>query len=454
MGRVAGTLFNESLMTAFAPRIAYIASGAGGMYCGSCLRDNALAAALQHCGVDIQLIPTYTPIRTDEEDVSVDRVFFGGVSVYLRHLIPDFLRYLPRGLERILDRPGFLRWATSGNLPTDAARLGPLTVSMLRGMSGRQRPAVEQLVGWLATDVQPQLVNLSNMLIAGCVPAIRQTLQVPILVTLQGDDLFVAGLTEPHRSHVLDLLRELVQHVDGFILFSEDYAERMCEMFAIPHKKVHVVPLGINLAGFPDEVADRPNRPLTVGYLARICHAKGLHLLVDAFLELRRRPGLEGLRLKTAGWLGKSDRAYFESEVRKLRLADAGDCFSYEGVPDHEQKIAFLRSLDVLSVPTVYEEPKGMYVLEALACGVPVVQPRHGAFPELLAATGGGRLFEPHDARNLADELEQLLQDGQLRAGLGRTGHENVHQQRHARAMALATLDVYRDYLPSATERR
>ena len=440
-------------MTAFAPRIAYIASGAGGMYCGSCLRDNALAAALQHCGVDIQLIPTYTPIRTDEEDVSVDRVFFGGISVYLRHLIPA-LRFLPRGLDRILDRPEFLRWVTSGNLPTDAARLGPLTVSMLRGISGGQRPAVEQLVSWMATDVRPQLVNLSNMLIAGCVPAIRQALHVPILVTLQGDDIFITGLTEPYRGRVLELLRELVRHVDGFILFSESYAERMCGMFAIPREKVYVVPLGINLVGYPDEVVDRPNQPLTVGYLARICHAKGLHLLTDAFLELRRRPGLEGLRLKVAGWLGKSDRAYFELEARKLRLANALDFFSYEGAPDHEQKIAFLQSLDVLSVPTVYEESKGMYVLEALACGVPVVQPRHGAFPELLATTGGGRLFAPHNARNLADELEPLLRDSQLRARLGRTGHENVHRHRHARAMALATLDVYRDFLPCTTKRR
>lgn len=440
-------------MSVSAPCIAYLASGAGGMYCGSCLRDNTLAAALQEYGVDIQLIPTYTPIRTDEEDVSIDRVFFGGVSVYLRHRFP-VLKFLPRGWDQVLDQPGLLRWLTRRNLSTDAATLGPLAVSMLRGTAGEQRRAVEQLVNWLTTDRRPQLVNLSNLLIAGCVPTLKQALGIPILVTLQGDDLFIDGLVEPYRSRVLGLLRDLVPLVDGFIVFNEFYLERMSELLTIPPDKMHVVPLGINLDNFSAKNPTRSSRPLTVGYLARLCHAKGLHLLVDAFLELRQRPGLESLQLKIAGWLGESDSAYYKAQLKKIQTANAGDCFSYAGVLDREQKVAFLKSLDVLSVPTVYEEAKGIYVLESLACGVPVVQPRHGAFPELLAATGGGRLCEPHDSQRLAGELEKLLRDNELRAELGRSGQQNVQQCRHARAMALATLSVYQHYLSGETGRR
>ena len=64
-------------------RVAYITAGAAGMYCGSCLHDNTLAGALLRMGHDVSLIPTYTPIRTDGTDFSIDRVFYGAINVYL-----------------------------------------------------------------------------------------------------------------------------------------------------------------------------------------------------------------------------------------------------------------------------------------------------------------------------------------------------------------------------------
>jgi len=433
-------------MALSAPRIAFIASGAGGMYCGSCLRDNALAAALQRSGVDIQLIPTYTPIRTDEDNVSMDRVFFGGIGVYLRHRLPWF-RYVPRAVDRWLDRPALLRWASQRSTSTDASRLGPLTESMLEGVSGAQKGAVQQFVNWLAGEGKPDIINFSNMLMTGCVPALKQALHVPILVTLQGDDIFLTGLQEPYRTRVIQRLRELVQHVDGFIVFSQFYADRMSELLSIPPAKMHIVPLGISMDGFPQESSSKKEGPLTIGYLARVCFFKGLHHLVEAFLELRQLSGLEDTRLRIAGWLGSDDVAYFQSQQKRLKEAGAEEAFSYEGVLERAQKIDFLKSVDVLSVPSVYEEPKGLYVLEALACGTPVVQPRHGAFPELLGAAGG-RLFDTQNLQNsLVQELATVLLDHELRGRLGREGQTYVHQHRDASTMAAATLDVYRQYL-------
>jgi len=98
----------------------------------------------------------------------------------------------------------------------------------------------------------------------------------------------------------------------------------------------------------------------------------------------------------------------------------------------------------VLSVPTEFLEPKGLYVLEALANGVPVVQPRHGAFPELLEATGGGRLVTPGDPDELADTFEELANDPDTRYSLGATGQINVREQFSAEVMAAATLEVLR----------
>jgi len=191
---------------------------------------------------------------------------------------------------------------------------------------------------------------------------------------------------------------------------------------------------------------------LTVGYLARICPHKGFHILVDAFLRLRAMPGTERARLHVAGWLGRSDRAFFEQQRRKLAAAGAIEAFEHVEVPDRESKIRFLHGLDLLSVPTVYREPKGIYALEALAAGVPVVLPAHGAFPELLEATGGGRLFEPGVPERLAGVLHELLVDPGARARLAEEGRDRVRERFDAVTMARRTLDVWRQYARPAQD--
>jgi glycosyltransferase involved in cell wall biosynthesis len=440
------------------PRIAYITAGAAGMYCGSCMHDNTLARALTRLGVDALLIPTYTPIRTDEEDVSVDRIFFGGINVFLEQKLPLF-RYLPSVLGRFLDQPWLIRWATSRGIQTSPQQLGALAVSMLRGTHGYQRKEVGKLCHWLEHHVQPQLVNLSNMLIGGCVPALKQQLAVPILVTLQGDDVFLEELPEPYRSQALAEIHRLVDHVDGFVVNSRYYAEFMADYFKIPPDKFHITPLGIDTHDFasltnPAEIsveraAASNKRPPTIGYLARLAPEKGLHVLVDAFLHLRTLPGMQHARLHVAGWLGTNHGQYAEGLFEKLRAAGLGSAFHYEGAVDRHGKIEFLKQLDVLSVPTVYRDPKGIFVLEALAAGVPVVQPDHGAFPELLAATGGGRTVRPNDPLHLAEVLHELLSDHTARSELAHRGQRTVHERFHADAMARAMLEVYGRFLPS-----
>src|SRR3954447_10334580 len=110
-------------------RIAYITAGAAGMFCGSCLHDNTLVAALTRLGHDALLIPTYTPIRTDEDDVSQKRVFFGGINVYLQQKFA-FFRHTPWLLDRLFDWPRLLRWVARFAVKTQAQELGELTVSM------------------------------------------------------------------------------------------------------------------------------------------------------------------------------------------------------------------------------------------------------------------------------------------------------------------------------------
>ncbi len=434
-------------------KVAYITAGAGGMYCGSCMHDNTLASALARQGVDIQLIPLYTPIRTDEDDFSIDRVFFGGINVYLQQKIPLF-RWLPSLLDRWFDSPRLIRWATAGAGDTSPKELGSLAVSMLKGTSGYQRKEVRKLCTWLAKSVQPHLVTLTNMLIAGCVPAIKESLGIPVLVTLQGDDVFLDDLIEPYKSQAFEEIHTLVDYVDGFIVNTRYYADLMSEYFKIPPEKFRIVPLGIDTTDFQQfadsDASDRRNgEPPTIGYLARLAPEKGLHVLVDAFINLRLREEMQDARLKIAGWLGEKNRGYVETEFAKLRNAGLDAAFEYIGEVDRSGKIDFLSRIDVLSVPSVYQDPKGLYVLEALAAGVPAVQPSHGAFPELSERWQGCGLVPAEDPDALANELHRLLMDRQMIGELGQAGCRRIHESGNADVMATAMVDVYRAFTRS-----
>ncbi len=149
------------------------------------------------------------------------------------------------------------------------------------------------------------------------------------------------------------------------------------------------------------------------------------------------------MRLRVAGYLGERDRAYLAGIEQQLASWGLDDRVDHVGEVDRAQKADFLRSLDVLSVPTTYVEPKGLFVLEALACGVPVVQPRHGAFPEVIDATGGGVLVEPGSPSALATALVELAGDPERAAALGAAGREATHRLYGDRAMAETTLRYY-----------
>jgi glycosyltransferase involved in cell wall biosynthesis len=264
---------------------------------------------------------------------------------------------------------------------------------------------------------------------------------------VQGEDIFLEELVEPYRSRVRETLRERARDVDGFVATSRYYADYMTGYLGLPADRMHHVRLGIRLDGHGGDRARDPGAPFTVGYLARICPEKGLHVLIDAFRALVERDhGRHDLRLRIAGWLGKRDRRYFDGCMERARAQGLGGRIEHVGEVDRQGKIDFLRSLDVLSVPTVYREPKGLYILEALANGVPVVQPSHGAFPELIAETGGGVLVTPESAEAVAAGLYDLMVDEARRAALGRRGREVVHALYGDARMAQATLDLYRRY--------
>lgn len=423
-------------------RIAYIAAGAAGMYCGSCLHDNTLAAALMRLGHDVVLVPTYTQMRTDEAGVAIDRVFYGAVNVYLQQKAGLF-RHTPRWFDRWLDRPALLEWVSRFSASTDARDLGKLTLSTLEGERGFQAKELDKLVEWLG-EIEPDVVHLTNSMFLGMARSLRRALGVPVVVSLQGEDLFLDELIEPYRSRVRAALAERAVDADLFIAPSKYYAEAMRQLLQVDAERIRVVPLGIRLSQHSEQPLVRPSdAPPTLGFLARLCPEKGLHLLVEAFEQLAREPGREALRLRVAGYLGPKDRPYVEKLVTRVRQAGLGDRFELVGEVDLAGKVGFLRSLDVLAVPTVYREPKGLFALEAMANGVPVVLPNHGSFPEILAETGGGLLFEALSVEALVQTLGALLDDPARRAELAQEGREAVLLRRGEEEMARATAEVF-----------
>lgn len=428
-------------------RIAYLAAGAANMFCGSCLHDNTLAAALIAQGADILLIPTYTPMRVDEPSVSQQRVFFGGVNVYLQDKLP-WLRHAPRFLDRWLDSSWLLNQLSRINLSVDASKLGSLTVSTLEGESGRVRKELDKLIDWLATDVRPDVVHLSNALLLGMTQQLKTRLHAKVVCGLSGEDIFLEKLRPPYYEQSLRLMRERARAADHFVALNRYYADAMTELLQLDPQRVSVVPHGIKLAGHGTR-RERHDGTVTVGYLARICHDKGLHQLVEAFEHLLRRDDMPPLRLRVAGYLGRADRPYLLQLEKRIAAAGWSDRFEYLGELSREQKIEFLQSLDLFSVPTVYRESKGLSIIEALANGVSVVQPRHGSFPEIIESTGGGELFAPDDPADLARVLSALITNPERRALLGARGQQAIHAQFNDRAMAEKTLAMYHQVLSS-----
>jgi glycosyltransferase involved in cell wall biosynthesis len=415
------------------------------MYCGNCFRDNTLVHALRKEAHSVIMVPLYLPMTLEEQDESVGTpIFFGGINVYLQHKSGVF-KHLPRPLHQWLSSPQVLKWASGRAAKTRAEDVGELTLSMMRGEEGQQAGELENLISWLKSQKPPDIICLSNGLLIGLVRRLRKDLNAPVVCMLQGEDTFLDSLPENVRQRAWDLLAERARDVDVFIAPSKYYGSLMQQRLHLPAAKMRVVYNGINLEGFAP--AEQPPSPPVLGYFARMCREKGLDTLVDAYMILRQRNKIPGLRLKVGGGCGPADEV-FATEL-EIKLEKAGFLQDAEFRPNlsRQAKQEFLRSLSVFSVPALYGEAFGLYLLESWACAVPVVQPRHAAFPELVEATGGGILCEPGNPGALADAVESLLLAEPRARALGEAGRAAVLRDFRMERMAESVLQVYRETL-------
>ncbi len=421
-----------------------VPSSGDSFYCENCVRDNALLRALVQAGANVVAVPLYLPqVRDRVTAVSDSPIFFGGINSYLQQKSGIFRR-TPRWLDRFFDSRWMLRWAARRAGTVRASDLGSMTLSMLRGAEGNQAKELDRLLGWLETiGAGPQdVVHVSNPFLLGIGVAAKRRFGSQLVCSLQDEHTWIDAMHAHDAQDCWRVIAELGGEVDAFHAVSRYYGGLMQERLGFHASRLHVVHVGVDADAF--DVSTLPYDPPVLGFLSRLAEPLGLGVLVDAFVALKRRPGLESLRLHLCGGATADDRRFLRELHRRVRGEGMdGDLEFFDDIEPSSRR-AFLQGLTVLSVPSPEGTAFGTYILESLAAGVPVVQPNVGAFPELIEATGGGVVYEPNDAETLAATLGDLLLDRDRLAALGQSGRRSMETDFHARRMAERILEVYR----------
>ena len=431
-------------------KIIQITPGSGdNFYCENCLRDQSLQRALNSQGHDINMVPLYLPIKLDSPEVSIDApIFFGGVNVYLQQKMGLF-RKTPRWVDSIFDNRALLSRVSKKAGMTSSRDLEETTLSMLKGEDGNQAKELDRLVEWLSTNVEtPDVIILSNILLGGLASSLKKRLQVPVLCLLQDEDAFVDGMEEPYSKEAWELLRKCTREIDAFISVSKTYAKRIAPRLKLDENRIHTVYMGIELKDF--HPADSPPERSVIGFLSRMCPQRGLDILVDTFIMLKKDQKLKDCQLQICGGQSRADASFLR--YIRHRLESEGVAGDVLFIPEFlgEARRQWLRELSVLCVPEREEAAYGLYAMEAMAAGVPIVVPRIGIFPELIDLTGGGELVDFNSPRFFAALVSPLLLDPDSAHRMGQKGRRGIEEHFDVEKNAIKLIRVLEKVIEEA----
>ena len=391
------------------------------------MRDNSLARHLISQGHEVTMLPTYLPHLLDEENVGSEApVFLGGINVYLQHRFP-FFRKTPKWLDSWFNSEFLLRWVAGKRGMNTPRQLGEITLSTFRAKDGPLAKEVNKVIDWFRDYGQPDILILSTILLAGVGRAVREELKIPVIGFLQGEDGFIDSLLPEFREEAWEVLGRDVKELDACISPSHFFAEHMSSRLGLPSKDIQFNPNGISLDGYENSVekADVP----TIGYLARICPEKGLDLLMDAFIELKRSDQYKDVKLAIAGTLPVENVSFLEEQKAKISDVGLTDFVEIKTNFSRSEKICFLKGLSLFCVPARLPEAFGLYGIEAMAAGVPVVLPDHGSFPEIIRETKAGMLYSVDEPSGLVNALSAMLGDTDQAKQFGEQGRAAVHKK-------------------------
>jgi glycosyltransferase involved in cell wall biosynthesis len=413
--------------------IVQIIPGSGGsFYCGNCLRDSKFVDSLKKQGHTVIKVPMYLPIFSDEHDLEEIPVFYGAISIYLKQLYPIF-RHAPAWFDRLLNSKPLMKMAAGMAGSTNAKGLEEMTISMLLGEEGEQSKELDKMVDWIAEHCKPDVVHLSNALLLGLARRMKQKLNIPVVCSLQDEDVWVDVMKPTVRGKVWKLMEERAKDVDAFIAVSDFFATESKRWMNLPEEKVFTVHLGVDPADYT--VTPIGEKKREIGYISRMNAENGLDILVDAFIILKRETRFNDVHLHITGGHTGDDVKFIKEQKKKLEDAAIRQFGHFwEGFENPHRK-NFLKRMQLISVPVRNGEAFGIYLSEAMASGIPVVQPALGAFPEIVNTAGGGAIYQPNTPEALAEALINLLDNPQrieqlsLEARASVETHFDINQQ-------------------------
>jgi glycosyltransferase involved in cell wall biosynthesis len=405
-------------------RVAVIAPGTGlPYYCENCTRDGSVLRALAERGHEVACGSLCMPASVEGHGRR-EPVFYGAIRLFLGQVLPP-LRAAPPWVRRTLDSRPLLRLAASLAGASDAGTMAPLTLSVLRGEEGAQASELEHLLRWLG-EVRPDVLYLSNCLLLGIALRARRELGIPVACALQDEDTWIDAMALSDRDSAWAILRDRAADVNTFLPVSEYYGTLMSRRLGVGAERMTVVHPGIDIEGFPSEPSLLDADPPTIGFLSRLSDAMGLDILVKAVARLATSERHPRLKLRLAGGGTRNDPRFvhrFRSMFGRIGLRGR-----LEVLPSFapKERIDFLSSIRVLSVPVPEGEAFGAFLLEAMAAGVPVVRPDLGGFPEVIGPSGAGVLYSPNTPEALAEALSGVLSDSCRARALGLAGFHAV----------------------------
>ena len=408
-------------------KITYIVPGFGGsFYCGNCLRDSAFSKALKAQGHDSVTLPLYLPHSIEEFAHQTDvPVFYGAVNIYLKQNFKLF-RSMPKFLYKFFNSPFILKYAARKSGSTRAEGLEEMTISMLQGAEGFQKEELDQLIYFLKHHEKPDVVHLSNALLIGLAAKIREELKIPVFCTLQDEDVWINAMNEEYKPILWQLMSEKAKDVDAFIAVSKYFKGVMQTKMNIPDAKMHVIHLGVDPEMYTYHLPAQ--NPLAIGFLSRLNEENGLDILVDAFILLKKNASFDTLRLMLTGGKTADDSKFIQQQINKLKNNNVLQYVDF--VDDFRTSVLndFFNKLSVLSVPVIKGEAFGLYLLEALASGIPIVQPDIAAFPEIAATSKAGLVYYPNTAKTLSEKLTEVLSNQEHLNQMSRNGRKAIEE--------------------------
>ena len=420
-------------------KIIFITPGTGSYYCGSCLRDVTLVKELRRQGHSAIVVPMYLPFVFEGSDPNSAPLFFGGMNLHLQRLFPIISR-TPDWFQRLFDSNVILRTVSQLSAYTSPKKLGELTLETI-ALNGRNYThECDRLIQWIKNEGSIDVLCLSNTLLLGLSPHLKKHLNIPVACSLQGEDYFIDNLPSKYAKECWHMLSGLTRNIDLFIPPSAFYADKMAGRLEIARKKMVVVHNGIDMKGFHQSAPQNNRR--TIGFLSQLIRSKGIMTLLDAFIELKNKPTMRDVELILAGSLVPGGHRIIREIRAKTATAGYDRSVRIQSNLTRAEKLNFLRQISILSVPVEYEEAFGLYLIEAMAAGVPVVQPNLGAFSEIISLTKGGIVYDPSVKGSYAEALSSLLVNEAMRNKLGQSGQKAVQKSFTVETMARRFLNA------------